>query len=277
MTFVAGCRYQALVTVCVLAVVLPQAVWSQTRYPSRPVRMIVPFPPGQGTDIAGRMLAEKLTLDWGQSVVVENRGGGAGVPAMVAGKTAPPDGYTIVMASTQTLSINPVLYAQLPYDPLKDFTPVSNVVIASLVIVAHPSFGPRTVATLVAAAKETPGALVIASPGQGTSQHLAAELFQSRAGIRMRHLPYKGSGPAMIDLVGGQVPLMLDSVPSALPHIRSGRIRAIAVTSAQRVAQLPEVPTVAESGYPGFEGLGWAGIVVPAATPRDIVERLSAS
>jgi tripartite-type tricarboxylate transporter receptor subunit TctC len=175
------------------------------------------------------------------------------------------------------LSVNPSLYPQLPYDPLKDFVPVSNVVVAPLVIVAHPSFEPRTVGELVAAARKSPGKLVIAVPGQGTSQHMTAELFRSRAGIEMRAVAYKGSGPAMIDLIGGQVPLMMDSLASALPHIRSARIRAIAVTTARRVPQLPEVPTVAESGYPQFEGLGWAGIVVPAGTPRAVVERLSAS
>jgi tripartite-type tricarboxylate transporter receptor subunit TctC len=256
---------------------LAQPVQAQTKYPSRAVRMIVPFPPGQAADLFGRMLAHRLSSAWGQNVVVENRGGGAGIPAMMAAKNAAPDGYTVVMGTTQTLSVNPSMYADLPYDPLKDFVPVSNVVVAPLVIAAHPSFQPRSVSELVAAARKSPGELVIAVPGQGTSQHLTAELFKSRAGIELRAVAYKGSGPAMIDLIGGQVPLMMDSLASAFPHIRSGRIRVVAVTTARRVPQLPEVPTVAESGYPGFEGLGWAGIVVPAATPRAIVENLSVS
>jgi tripartite-type tricarboxylate transporter receptor subunit TctC len=210
-------------------------------------------------------------------VVVDNRGGGAGVPAMLAGKAAAPDGHTLIMATTGTLSITPYLYATPPYDPLRDFIPVSNVIVAPLVITAHPSVTFRTVSELVAAAKKAPGKLMYASPGQGTSQHLTAELFATRAGIKLAHLPYKGSGPAIVDLMGGQVLLMFDSVPSALPHLKSGRIRAIAVTTARRIPQLPDVPTIAEAGYPGFEGVGWAGIVVPAGTPLETVERLSAA
>jgi tripartite-type tricarboxylate transporter receptor subunit TctC len=269
-------RKVALVIACCFGAVLLQPALAQTKYPSKSVRMIVPFPPGQAADLFGRMLAQRLSSDWGQSVVIENRGGGAGIPAMLAAKNAA-DGHTMVMGTTQTLSVNPSMYPELPYDPLKDFVAVSGVAITPLVIVANPSFKPRTVAELVAAAKRSPGELPIAVPGQGTSQHLTAELFQSRAEINLRTVAYKGSGPAMIDLIGGQIPLMMDSLPSALPHIKSGRIRVIAVTSAQRAPQLPEVPTVAESGYPGFEGLGWAGIVVPAKTPSAIVERISAS
>jgi tripartite-type tricarboxylate transporter receptor subunit TctC len=224
-----------------------------------------------------RLLAEKLSTTWGQSVVVENRGGGAGIPAMLAAKTAPADGHTMVMRTTQTLSVNPSMYDKLPYDPLKDFAPVSGVAVTPLILVAHPSLAPRTVAELVATAKKSPESLAIAVPGQGTSQHLTAELFQLRAGVKLRTVAYKGSGPAMIDLIGGQIPLMMDSLPSALPHIKSGRIRAIAVTSLHRVSHLPEVPTVAESGYPQFEGLGWAGIAVPAKTPQATVEALSAA
>jgi len=272
----AGWRVVLLLT-CGLVVALPQPSQAQAKYPSRPVRMIVPFPPGQAADTMARLLAERLSTTWGQAVVVENRGGGGGIPAMLAAKTAAADGHTMVMGTTQTLSVNPSLYAQLPYDPLKDFAPVSGVAVTALILVAHPSFAPRSVAELVGAAKKSPGSLAIAVPGQGTSQHLTAELFQARAGIKLRTVAYKGSGPAMIDLIGGQIPLMMDSLPSALPHIRSGRIRAIAVTSLRRVSHLPEVPTVAESGYPQFEGLGWAGIVVPGKTPQAIVDAMSAA
>jgi tripartite-type tricarboxylate transporter receptor subunit TctC len=251
------------------------SAWSQSRYPSKPVRVIVPFPPGQATDIFGRMLAQRLSLMWGQQVYVENRPGGIGVPAMLAAKSAPADGYTLVMGSTSTLSINPALHPDLPYNVSHDFVPASNVVVQPLVLVAHPSFPPRSIPELVEAAKKSPGKFVFASPGQGTAQHLTAELFASRAGIKLDHVPYKGSGPAMLDLIGGQVLLMSDSVASALPYIRSGRIRAIAVTAARRVPQLPDVPTIAESGFPGFEGVGWTGIVLRAGTPRELVERIS--
>ena len=260
----------------VLAVLLAAPASSQSRYPSKPVRLIVPFPPGQGADIFARMLAQQLTVAWGQQVFVDNRAGGAGVPAMMAGRAAAPDGYTLVMGTTSTLSVNPALIAKLPYDPVRDFAPVSNVVIGPLIFVAHPSFAPRSIPELVAAAKKDPGKLMVAVPGTGTSQHMTAGLFAWRAGIKLVYIPYKGSGPAMTDLIGGQVPLMVDSVASALPQVRSGRIRGIAVTTAQRIPQLAEIPTIAESGYPGFEGVGWAGIVLPAATPRELVERISA-
>jgi tripartite-type tricarboxylate transporter receptor subunit TctC len=277
MTIAAARRRQLLLlTGGLLASALFPSSWGQSAFPTKPVRIIVSFPPGQAADIFARMLAEKLSSDWRQSVVVENRPGGAGTPAMIAGKMAAPDGHTLIMATTSTLSVNPTLFENLPYDPLKDFAPVSNVVIAPLIVVTHPSFPAQNLAELVAAAKKTPRRVVFATPGQGTSQHLTAELLQARAGIEMTHVPYKGSGPAMLDLLAGRVAVMVDSVASALPHIKAGKIRPIAVTTAQRVPQLPDVPTIAESGFPGVEGSGWAGIVVPAATPRPIVERLSA-
>jgi tripartite-type tricarboxylate transporter receptor subunit TctC len=255
---------------------LAGSAWAQSGYPTKPVRIIVPFPPGQAADTFSRMLAERLTALWGQQVVVENRGGGGGVPGVMAVKDAPPDGYTWLVGTSGTLGVNPSVYAKIPYDPLKDFAPASNIFIVPLVIVAHPSFAPNTVAELVAAAKKAPGAINFASAGPGTAQHMTGELFKLRAGIDLVHIPYKGSGPGITDLVGGQVPIMFDSVTSALPHIKSGRAKVIAVTTAERIAQLPDVPTVAESGYPGFEGVGWSGIVLPAATPREIVERVSA-
>jgi tripartite-type tricarboxylate transporter receptor subunit TctC len=222
------------------------------------------------------MLAQRLSAIWGQPVVVDNRPGGVGVPAMLAAKTAAADGYTLVMASVGTLSINPVLHPDLPYNPSQDFVAVSNVVVQPLVLVAHPSFAPRSIGELVAAAKQSANPIQFATPGHGTSQHLSTELFAAKAGIKLQQVPYKGSGPALLDLLGGRVPLMMDSVTSALPQIKAGKIRAIAVTTSRRVPQLPDVPTIAESGYPGFEGAGWAGIVVPARTPPEIVERISA-
>jgi tripartite-type tricarboxylate transporter receptor subunit TctC len=268
-------RKIAAALACALALFSGPA-WSQSVYPAKPVRIVVPFPPGQAADTFSRMLAERLTALWGQQVVVENRGGGGGVPGVMAVKEAPPDGYTWLVGTSGTLGVNPSVYAKIPYDPLKDFAPASNIFIVPLIIVAHPSFAPNTVAELVDAAKKAPGRINFASAGPGTAQHMTGELFKSRASIDLVHIPYKGSGPGITDLVGGQVPIMFDSITSAMPHIKSGRAKAIAVTTAQRIPQLPDVPTVAESGYPGFEGVGWSGIVLPAGTPREIVERVSA-
>lgn len=259
-----------------LALLLAAALHAHAQYPTKPVRVIVPFPPGQAADIFARMTAERLAARWGQGVAVENRAGGGGIPGMMAGKHAAPDGYTLVVGTSGTLGVNPNVYASIPYDPLKDFAAVSNIFIAPLVVVAHPSFAASTIRELVDAAKREPGRIHFASAGPGTAQHMTGELFKSRAGVDLVHVPYKGSGPGMTDLVGGQVPLMFDSLASAMPHIKSGRIKVLAMTTAQRVPQMPEVPTVAESGYPGFAGVGWSGFVVPAGTPRGIVERLSA-
>jgi tripartite-type tricarboxylate transporter receptor subunit TctC len=245
-------------------------------YPAKAVRVIVPFPPGQAADIFSRIVAERLAAKWGQGVAVENRAGGGGIPGMMAGKQAAADGYTLVVGTSGTLGVNPNIYASIPYDPLKDFAPASNIFIAPLVIVAHPSFNPSTVKGLVEAAKREPGRIHFASAGPGTAQHMTGELFKFRAGIDLVHVPYKGSGPGMTDLVGGQVPLMFDSLASALPHIKSGRIKILALTTAQRVPQMPEIPTVAESGYDGFSGVGWSGFVLPAGTPREIVDKVSA-
>lgn len=245
-------------------------------YPSKPVRVIVPFPPGQAADIFARMVAERLAAKWGQGVAVENRGGGGGITGMMAGKQAAPDGYTLIVGTSGTLGVNPNIYASIPYDPLKDFAPASNIFIAPLVLVAHPSFAPNDVKALVAAAKAQPGSINFASAGPGTAQHMTGELFKHRAGVDLVHVPYKGSGPGMTDLIGGQVPIMFDSLASAMPHIKSGRIKILAVTTAERVPQLPEVPTVAEAGYPGYAGVGWSGFVLPAGTPRELVEKVSA-
>lgn len=243
-------------------------------FPAKPVRMIVPFPPGQATDIVARMLAERLTTVWNQTVIIDNRAGGGGVPGTLAGRDAPADGYTVTLGTSGTIAVNPGIYSKLPYDPLKEFAMVGGVFTVPLMLVAHPSFPYNTVKELVAAARKAPGTLNWAFPGTGTSQHLTGELFKFRAGIDLVGIPYKGSGPAMTDLLGGQVTLMMDSLASALPHIKSGKIKAIAMSSAQRVPQLPEVPTIAESGFAGFEGVGWGGLVVPIATPKDIVEKI---
>jgi tripartite-type tricarboxylate transporter receptor subunit TctC len=249
---------------------------AQPAYPTRPVKMLVPHPAGQAADIFARLLAERLSAAWGQQLIVDNRPGGAGLPAIAALKAAKPDGYTMMMGSSSTLAINASTFANLPYDALRDFAPVSNVVMAPFVLVANRRFPATTLAELVTLARRDPGRITFASTGAGSAQHMTGELFRARAGIRITHVPYKGSAAGMTDLIGGQVPLMFDSVAAALPFIRSGQVKAIAVTVAQRVPQLPAVPTIAESGYPGFEGAGWAGIVLPAAAPRAIVAKVSA-
>jgi tripartite-type tricarboxylate transporter receptor subunit TctC len=254
---------------------LPAASWGQEAFPNRPVKIIVPFPPGQAADIFARLLAERLTTVWKQQVVVENKAGGGGVPGIMAGKTAIADGYTLTMGTSGTLGVNPGIYANLPYDPLKDFAPVSNVFIAPLVVLAHPDAPYKTLAELVALAKREPGKHNYASSGTGTAQHLSAELFKSMAAIDLTHIAYKGSGPAMTDLLAGVVPLMFDSVTASLGQIRGGKLRALAVTTGARVPQLPQTPTIAESGFAEFSAVGWSGIVAPIGTPRALVARIS--
>lgn len=265
----------AALSAAILALTDAQAQ-PQKSFPARTVRIIVPFPPGQATDIVARLLADGLTKAWGQQVIVENRGGGGGVPGMLAGRDAPADGYTVTLGTSGTIGVNPSLYSSLPYDPRKDFAMVNGVFIVPLMIVAHPSAPYASLKDLVDAAKKEPGKLNWGYPGSGTSQHLTGELFKFRTGVDIVGVPYKGSGPMMTDLLGGQIMLAVDSLASALPQIRSGKVRAIAMTVAQRMPQLPEVPTVAELGYPGFDGAGWAGMVAPKATPPEIVEKIGA-
>jgi tripartite-type tricarboxylate transporter receptor subunit TctC len=246
---------------------------AQGAYPNKPVKLIVPFPPGQATDIVGRLLADGLTKEWGQPVVVENKGNT--IVGMLDGKKAPADGYTITFGTSGTLGVNPSLYSKLQYGP-KDFVMVNGVFIVPLMIVAHPSFPYNNVKDLIAAAKKEPNKFNIGYAGTGTSQHLTGELFKSSAKVEMTGVNYKGSGPAMTDLLGGQIPLLVDSLASALPQVKAGKIKALAMTSAQRVPQLPDVPTVAEAGLPGFDGSGWGGLVVPAGTPPAVVAKISA-
>jgi len=254
----------------------PGFALSQSGYPNKPVKLVVPYPAGQGADIFGRMVAERLSQRWGHQVVVDNRGGGGGVPGTTSVKMAPADGYTLMVGGSQAITVNPNIYSKMPYDVMKDFVAVTGLYVAPLILAVHPSSGFGTLAQLVDAAKKNPGKLSYASAGTGTSQHMTAELFKHVAKIDMVHIPYKGSGPAMTDLLGGQIQIMLDGLASALPHVQSGKLRALAVTTAQRVPQLPDVPTVAESGFIGFSGIGWAGLFAPAGVPPDIVEKVSA-
>ncbi|MBO1076838.1 Bug family tripartite tricarboxylate transporter substrate binding protein [Roseomonas marmotae] len=257
------------------AAVLANAPLAAETWPSRPVRLLIPFPPGQATDTILRYIADELSKRWPQRIVVENRAGGAGVVGMEAGARSAPDGYTLVASTSGTNGINPSLIPNLPYDAVRDFTYITTVFTIPLLIVAHPSFSPNTVPELLAAAKADPGGINYGSGGPGTSQHLSAEMFASRGEVKLTHVPYRGSGPAMADLIAGNIPMMFDSVASALPHIQGGRIKALGVTSATRAPQLPEVPTIAES-LPGYEAIGWGGLCVPEATPREVVERMNA-
>ena len=260
-----------------LAPALPSAARAQGGgWPERPVRIIVPFPPGQAADIVTRLVADELSKRWPHRVVVENRAGGAGAPALEAGARAAPDGYTLTAGTSGTLGINPSVLPRLPYDAERDFAPITNIAMVPLLIVAHPSFAGGTVQELVAMARARPGGLDLASAGPATSQHLSAELFAHRLGIRLNIVHYRGSGPAMADLVAGNVPLMFDSVASALGNIRAGRILPLAVATPRRTPWLPEVPTIAETVSPGYEAFGWTGLVAPAATPAEIVQKVNA-
>ena len=242
-------------------------------YPVRPVRLVVPSSPGGGTDISARIIAPRLSEYLGQQVVVDNR---PGAGTMIGGEVvarAAPDGYTLLMGIS-TLAINPAIYRKVPYDALRDFAPVSQAVALPNVLVAHPSLPVKTVKELIAFAKARPGQLNFASAGLGTSPHLSMELFLAMTKLKMVHVPYKGSGPGVVDLVAGHVPLMMPNMLSALPHIKTGRLRALGVTSARRAAGAPDIPTIAEAGVPVFEAVQWYGVLAPAGTPRAIVTRL---
>lgn len=254
-----------LTSICALA-------QAQAPYPTRPVKLIVPFPAGQATDIFARVLGQELAIIWGQPVVIDNKGGGNSIPGMIAGRDGAPDGYTLTMATSSTLAANPSMYSKLSYSP-SDFALVNGVFVVPLMILAHPDAPYKNLKELVEAAKKNPGKLEWAYGA--TNQILAGELFKSRVKVDILAIPYKGSAQAMTDLLGGQVKLSVDTLPSALPHIKTGKIKPLAMMSAQRVPQLPDVPTVAEMGYPNFTGPGWGGIIVPKATPPELVEKIS--
>ena len=270
-------RFQQLsVFICVhlwLLLLFAEPAVGQT-YPSKTLRLIVPFPPGGGNDIVGRLLAQRLGESLGQQIIVDNRGGAGGTIGTEATAKAAPDGHTLLVNNI-SLAVNATLYPKLPYDTLRDLAPVALVGRQANFLVVHPSLPARSVREFLALARAKPGQLIYASGGVGTAGHLATELLTMMTGIRMVHVPYKGLGPALTDLAGGHVQLTITTLASALPQMKSGRFRALAVTTAQRSSFFPDVPTLSEAGVPGYEFSTWYGLLVPAGTPRPIVERLN--
>jgi tripartite-type tricarboxylate transporter receptor subunit TctC len=243
-------------------------------WPAKPIRLMVPFPPGGSTDIVARIVAQKLSERLGQAIVIENRGGAGGTLGTAVVAKAAPDGYTLAVASTSTHVVAPSVYTKIEYDPVKDFAPVSLMAVSPYLLVVTPSVPAKTLQELVALAKKQPGKLNYASAGVGSTTHLAMEMLKSVSGTFMLHIPYNGNGPAGTAVVGGQVEVLFGSLPSLLPHAKSGRVRALAVGTPKRSPSLPEVPTVAESGYPGFDASLWLAIMAPAGTPQPILDRL---
>lgn len=258
------------------AIALSATLGAAAEYPDKPVKLIVPFPPGGGTDIIGRLVGDKLTATGKWKVIIENKPGAGGTLGMDAAAKSKPDGYTMVLGQTSNLSIAPSLMSGLPYDPVKDFTPITLVDEAPLAITVGAKSPIKTMADLVAAAKATPGKLLMASPGNATVAHLAGELFQKTAGIKYTHVPYKGTAQALPDVISGRAAFFIASLESAMPQVKSGQLRAIAVTGAKRSRELPDVPTVVESGFKDFTAVTWFGIAVPAGTPEPIVQKIQA-
>ena len=264
-----GCNACALA-----AIVMHGPAYAQT-YPQKPVRLVVGVPAGGTTDVVARLVGQKLGESLGQQIVIENRGGAGGnIGAELVAKSAP-DGYTLFLATIGTMAINPSLYSKMPFDTLRDFAAISQLTSMPQLLVVHPSVPVKSVKELIAYAKSRPGQLTFASGGSGTAIHLAGELFKTMAGVDMVHVAYKGSSPAMTDLIGGQVSLMFDQILTSLPHVQSGRLRGLAVTTEKRSPAAPQIPTIAEAALPGYAVTTWHGLLAPAGTSRDIINRLS--
>jgi tripartite-type tricarboxylate transporter receptor subunit TctC len=263
-----------LAAMAVAAVAHPALAADAAAFPSKPVRLIVPFTPGGSTDILARAFGQQLSESWRQPVVIENRPGAGGAIGMELAAKAPADGTTMVMGHIGTLAVNPALYRSLSYDPVRDFAPVTLVAMVPNVLVVGPAIPSRSVAEFVALAKSKPGKLDYGSGGNGSAAHLAMEYFKLKAGVDLQHVPYKGTAPALTDLLGGQIAVILTGLPPVLQHVKSGKLRILGVASRERLAAFPEIPTIAESGVPGFEATQWYGLLVPAATPKDIVAKI---
>jgi tripartite-type tricarboxylate transporter receptor subunit TctC len=265
----------ALLLLALAAGTLAPAPATAQAWPAKPVRMVVPFPPAGGTDVIARVIGPRLGEALGQQVLIDNRAGANGNVGTELVARAAPDGYTVLLNGGGTLAVNPSLYSRLPYDSVRDFAPVSMVALQPSVLVVHPSVPARSVSELITLARSRPGQLNYASSGSGSLAHLCAEVFKRMAKIDMLHVPYKGAGPSLADLLAGQVHLIFASSPSVMPHVRNGRLRALGVTTAKRVRATPDVPTIAEAGLPGFELTGWYGLLAPAGTPSPVVNRLN--
>jgi tripartite-type tricarboxylate transporter receptor subunit TctC len=265
-----------IVVIAVSAACSP--VWAQSAasYPTKPVRFIAPFPPGGSTDLLARLVALKLSEAWGQQVIVENRGGAGGTIGVELAARAAPDGYTIVMGHVGTFGFNPTLYPKLSYDAIKDFAPITVLATVPNGMAVHPSLPVKTARDFVALAKAKPGELLYASGGSGSASHLAGEYFRLLTKINMVHVPYKGTGPAMIGLISGQTTMTITGMTALMPHVKSGRLKLLGVATMKRLAILPEVPTINESGVPGYDANQWYGVLTQAAVPRDIVMKLNA-
>ena len=268
-------RRIAATALCATCVAFGAAATTADTYPTRPLRLIVPFPPGGGTDIMARLVQQRLNDAWGVQVVVDNRGGAGGIIGTGLTAKASPDGYTMMIGSVSTICINAALHKNLPFDTTKDLAPISLVASTPSLLVVGSAVPAKSVKELIALVKAKPGQLSFASPGSGSSAHLGGELFKQAAGIDIQHVPYKGTGPAVTDLVSGQVAMFITNMPSVLPMVKANRLRALAVTSLQRSPLMPELPTVAESGMAGFEVIVWYGVFAPAATPKAIITRLN--
>jgi len=266
-------RVASIIASFVLVASFTLSAGAQT-YPSRPVKLVVGFPPGGGTDILARIVAQKLSDSWGQQAIVENRPGASATIGANAVAKAPPDGYTLSMGQLTPNAIAPALMPNLPYDAIKDFVPIILVATSPNVLVVHPSLPVMSVSELVILAKSKPGKLTYASSGLGSLQHIAAELFKAVANVDIIHVPFKGSGQAVVDLVSGQVDMNFDAIPPVIQHIKSGRLRAIAVTAAKRASGFPELPTIAETGYADYDLTTWWGLFAPAGTPADVVAKV---
>ena len=245
-------------------------------YPSKPLRMVITFPAGGPSDVVVRLVTQRMTEEWGHPVIIDNRGGAGGIVGTEVVAHAPPDGYTFLVGTAGGMTITPALHAKLSYDPFRDFAPVGMLVMNPQILIAHPSVPAKTVRELVQYAKERPGQLNFGSAGSGTATHLGLELLKLSTGMQAVHVPYKGGAPALTDLVGGQIQLLWLSIPSVLPHVKSGRLRALAVSTLKRSASALEVPTVAESGYPGFEYANWNALFAPATTPQARIAKINA-
>ena len=267
-------RYLRNFFIHLLFLLVASAAMAQS-FPQRPVRIVVPYPPGSGTDIVARILGQKLSEGWGQQVIVDNRPGAGAIIGVDAVAKAAPDGYTIGIADTGPLAINPALYPKLPYHPVRDFAPVTVVATLPFILVVNPGVPAMNVAELVALAKSKPGQINYASVGNGSAVHLATELFKSRAGINLTHIPYKGSAPALQGVLSGEASVMFVNLLTAMPLVKAGRLRALAASPGTRIGALPDLPTIAEAGVPGYEFEAWFGIVAPAGTPKPVVDRLN--